>query len=188
MDLKDYSGEYQPNLKPEDFSKETLSKLLTYWGRLFLLLEHCWYDAVRKNFGDQASEDMDTAVWQEMPKFEIKYICKVLGIEGNDLKAFFKLWQWGPGLMGVKGSFDYDVDFKDENHAVLTVNRCFAYEIWEYQGDEDRMRQVCEGMDTKAIATYAKMFNPNMVATPIRCGPRKSKDAPHCAWDFKIVK
>ncbi len=41
--LRDYSGQFNPNLKLEDFSKEVLVKLIKMYGRLYMAVDGFWY-------------------------------------------------------------------------------------------------------------------------------------------------
>jgi len=45
-DLVDYSGEFRPNIKYQDFSKEALARLLTQYARLGLALDGWWQNTV----------------------------------------------------------------------------------------------------------------------------------------------
>jgi hypothetical protein len=62
-ELKDYSGPFNPDLRFEDFSKETLVKLLKEYSRLYLILHGSWHTLVRERFGDRANIDLDCSQW-----------------------------------------------------------------------------------------------------------------------------
>lgn len=47
-ELQDYSGEFRPNIKYQDFSEDALARLLTEYSRLSLALDAWWQDVVRE--------------------------------------------------------------------------------------------------------------------------------------------
>ena len=62
-DLKDYSGECDPNISYQNFSKEVLAKLLNVYCRELLLFEGLWYDEVKERFGDDVALACEIAAW-----------------------------------------------------------------------------------------------------------------------------
>ena len=45
--LRDYSGQLNPNIKVEDFSKDVLVKMVKMYGKLYLAVDGSWYLSVK---------------------------------------------------------------------------------------------------------------------------------------------
>jgi hypothetical protein len=50
-ELKDYSGEFRPDLQIEDFSKDFLVKLMRQWSAAYLRMTELWNDAIVRRWG-----------------------------------------------------------------------------------------------------------------------------------------
>ncbi|MBP1707505.1 MAG: hypothetical protein H6Q39_1229, partial [Chloroflexi bacterium] len=55
---KDYSGEFQPGLRLEDFSKEGLIQLVRAGAKLYGGLNQYWYKAVKDKLGEEAANQI----------------------------------------------------------------------------------------------------------------------------------
>ncbi len=65
-ELSNYSGNFDASLRLEDFPKEVLIKLMTVWGKLYLLMETVWQDTVTERHGLENSTACDNRVWEKL--------------------------------------------------------------------------------------------------------------------------
>jgi hypothetical protein len=185
-ELKDYSGPYIPNLKYEDFSKEVLVKLLLAYSREVNVLPTYWAEEVRKRLGKEVEKECLLSTWTRIGKYETGWAMQAAGIEGNDVETYVKATQ----LMGsfAQGYYKYDFDLKNKNHAILTVYYCPAFNAMEKQGDLEWLDWVCTVLEDEGMKAYVRPVNPEIQVKRLRAGRRKSKDEPHCRWEFKLEK
>jgi hypothetical protein len=72
-ELEDYSGEYRPDLRYTDFSREALATKIIPWSEAYMLL--CvdgWFDEISKRFGAEHAAEVEWAAWldQMTPELE----------------------------------------------------------------------------------------------------------------------
>ncbi|MFC1944877.1 DUF6125 family protein [Chloroflexota bacterium] len=98
-ELKDYSGDFIPNIKYEDFSKEFMARLLTEYARLYLLADGLWYSLVQKEFGPEVPYNIDYDMWvDKLPLYETRGIRQVLNLKKNNVEDHMKLLQLIPAF------------------------------------------------------------------------------------------
>ncbi len=182
-DLPDYSGDFNPDLKLQDFSKDALARLLVAAGKLYAGVDPMWVAAMRQRFGDRIAFDYDKEIWEAGTVSEVRRVTKALNITGNDVAALFKYFQFSPGF-GVL--FDIDWDLRDGNYGIMTVKRCLGVVWWEQTGDRALQQFTCEEVEIPMFQRIAEYFNPRMKATPLKLPPRDSSDDIACRWEFKI--
>jgi len=69
-ELKDYNGEFKPDLKLEDFSKEALVQLCDAASRLIVGIDGIWRDLVKEYFGEEKANELSQKAWQmKIPMF-----------------------------------------------------------------------------------------------------------------------
>ena len=98
-EVKDYSGEFNPNLRLTDFSKEALIKLLISTSKAYLGVDGLWTTMMRGKVGDRAAFDLDKEMWfSKGLEHDIKRTVEPMNIEGNDIATLFKYWQCCPSF------------------------------------------------------------------------------------------
>ncbi len=183
-ELKDYSGEFRPNIRYQDFSKDALARLLTEYARLGIMLDAMWNTTVREKYGQDEANKVELAVWNKMvPKFEQVRVMNALNIQGNDVASCFKELQMDPQF--PLELWDITWDLKNKNHGFFTVNKCRALERFEKLGDTKNIVEICD-LDLKAFEKIACFFNPNMKVTAVKLPPRKSPNDVACQCEFKV--
>ncbi len=192
-ELKDYSGEFDPNLTLRDFSKEALIKLLVSASKAYLGIDGVWTTLMRQKYGDRMAFDYDKEVWfTQGLALDILRTVGPLNIEGNDIATVFKYLQFSPGFaviyVGPPPEFEPYVKFelKNENHGIMTVTRCHSLEYFERHHDSDLQKLACEEIDVPAWQWLANQFNPDIKVSPLKLPPRKSKDEIACQFEFKL--
>jgi len=184
-DLTEYSGPFNPNIKANDFSKETLVELLVHWAKQYIKFEGYYQGAIREHLGDQAANDWACEVYRvdRIPSYIWKGVRRIFNIQGNDLESFFKAIQWDPAFFA--NLFDWDVEFQGKSRAVVTVTYCPALLAMEKEG-KGYEGIICPGLEVLTYETYAKSFNPKIEVKPLVLPPRKSKDDIHCQWEYTL--
>ncbi|MBM4451789.1 MAG: hypothetical protein FJ013_03340 [Chloroflexi bacterium] len=181
-ELTDYSGEFNPKLKPEDLSKELLVDLLKLYGRLYRAVDGFWYLAVMDKVNEETATECDFAVWEQMAKYEVERINKISGVQGTDVPAFMKYLQLSPWAWNM----EWDVELSDADSAVLTVTKCYTLEALEREG-KGRDGSFCKEIETKMWDIWAAGLNPNIKFTYTKLPPRKSKDDICCQWKVEMA-
>ncbi|MFC1944733.1 hypothetical protein ACFLX5_04520 [Chloroflexota bacterium] len=181
--LTDYSGEFNPKVKYEDFSEEALESLLTEYARLEMALGGWWYDVVKERYGEQEVIECEKEVWEKGVPYTVLRITKALNIQGNDVAACFKTMQMFPG--GCQQLFETTWELKNPNHGFCTTDRCPPLEFYERHGEVVKMQNMCR-MDIDNAKIIAKFFSPYVKVEPLKLPPRKNEDEVFCIWEFKI--
>ena len=182
-ELQDYSGEFIPDLKLEDFSKDALIRLYQAACKDYLGIDGIWLGLLRQKYGDQVAFGHDVEVWEPGTKGEVRRTREALNIWGDDVTAVMKYIQTSASLGGL---FHIKCELIDKNHGRYTITRCHALDYFERTGDEKLMKQACEGLCIPYNQRSADWFNPKIKWTAVKLPPRKSKDEPACVWEISL--
>ena len=79
-DLVDYSGAFNPKARYEDFSKETLVKLLKEYERAYLLVLGEWDRVLKERHSDTAALENNVSMWMTAGPLVEHYLCRALNI------------------------------------------------------------------------------------------------------------
>lgn len=179
--LADYSGEFLPKLKLEDFSHDTLVKLLMLYSKLYAALDGFWYLKVMERCGNKEALDYDARTWKSVVKYEMRRITEELNIHGNDVIALMKALQIAPYFQNMQ----YKIDIENGNRATFTVTHCPTLEALEREG-KGREGEICTIVEPEIFKDYAAFFNPGIQVECLESPPRKSKDEVCCRWAFSL--
>ena len=179
--LDDYSGEFVPGLKPEDFSAEALARLVRLYSKLYIGLDGLWYLTLKERRGNDEALACDIQAWEKITRYEMKNITKELDIQGNDVVAFMKAMQLSPWSQRM----EHNIKFQGRNKALFTVTYCPTLDALEKEG-KGREYQICNIVDTKWMQDTADFFNPDIKVTPIKIPPRKNKEGICCQWEISL--
>jgi hypothetical protein len=187
-ELNDYSGEYKPDLKFEDFSKEALIELLKSYQIVFVGLMGMWNTVNRERMAAEEAFKLDADVYEKMVgKFELPLVTSAMNIHGDDVLTMLKYFQVAPD--GAReGLYEFNYDVKNRNHAILTFTRCPSLFYFEKKGSESDINSLCGagGVEERAFIEICRYFNPNMKCRALKLPPRKGKDDICCQWEFKV--
>ncbi len=188
MDMNDYSGEFRPGLRMEDFSKEVLVRMWQVAGMMYTSLAGSYQRVMREKLGEEAALELDAEVWRRQTPIEVRLCRRAMGITGDDVAALFKHLQVDPGAGGIWP--ELEMDLKGPDHGVLTVKRCVALDHFERHGEEElaRLKHTCEVLDGEGFQDTATLFHPDMTARPLALPPRGSKAEPACQWEFRVER
>ena len=186
-ELKDYSGDFVPDIRYQDFTKDTMAALLTEAGRTLIAMDGFWHTRFAEKLGSEEADAWGGQVWGTLyPKQVIPRIRKVLNITGNDVYSWAKYVQIDPAT--PIGIYDHNFKIINRNHVIWTCNNCPAL-LYMLKEGKGREKLVCapEGLEYMGIRGYAWAFNPAIKVTRLKGAPLKgAEDRPHCQWDVKL--
>ncbi|MFC1944044.1 DUF6125 family protein [Chloroflexota bacterium] len=184
-ELKDYSGPIKPKgFQWEDFSKETLIKVMGEYARLYLMIDGLWNTIVTRDSGMEAADKWDTEVWLTIPRPLLIGLKKTLNIEGNDVVSLLKTIQFDPGF--TPHLFDYDLEVKNNNHVIMNIHKCPSLLYFESKAPE-KVMPICHELEPPCFQEYCNVYDSRIKCTPLKLPPRKGPDdVPHCIWEFKL--
>jgi len=180
-ELNDYSGEILPVLKFSDYSHETLAELTALYCKLYMALDGFWYLSLKERVGNEEALASDMMTWERHCKYEMAKITRQLNIAGNDVITVMKAIQMTPWIRQT----EFEIEAKDNNHAVLTVTHCPTLVALEKEG-EGRENEICGIVDRKMYKEYASYFNPDIEVKCLHLPPRTGKDDICCQWEFSL--
>jgi hypothetical protein len=183
-DLVDYSGEFKPDLKMEEFSKDFLVNVMRAWSSAYLRLDECWHKEAVEKFGEEQAFSCQLGAWQRVERVSVPKIAKTLKIEVNDIVDFLKLSQLLPDGV-LTGIFQSKYEIKNRNHVIVTITRCRTLEYLEKE-DPSRIKTICHDIDIpmnqaclQSVLPQAKFL---LIKLPDR--PRKNQSEIPCIWEL----
>jgi len=186
-ELADYSGEFRPDLKMMDFSKEQMCRIWGLGGAIYLGLGSVYYRVLRERLGEEKAMQLDFEVWQRMALTEIRLTAQAANIQGDDVSSIFKIFQIDPaGGIGGDSWVDVEYDLKNNYHGIATFKDCKSLRYFEKHGETATMEHVCHRVDVDWFNQCALFINPKIKVTPLKLPPRKSPDGIACQWEFKL--
>ena len=181
MELSNYSGEFDPEFRHEKLNKKILVKLLKTYSDQMFRVDGLWYVMVQDRLGTEEAYDLDIRVWDKAELLEIRSICDVLKIHGDDVATVMKYLQ----TYQIVWQRDYDIDLKNEYHAIVTYHTCSTLVALEKEG-KGREKRQCQEIEQNMLRTRAHFFNPDIKVTPIKVPPRTDYTDICCQWEFKL--
>ncbi|MDD5095255.1 MAG: hypothetical protein PHV74_12895 [Dehalococcoidia bacterium] len=134
QELNNYSGDFNPNFKLEDFSQEFLMRMFQGWTHLYTASNEFYYQSIRKRKGDCVAFECRLKAWQAVnneaiPKFS-KAVSAYLENPSKDMlitlmRAFATLYtrQGEDWYNTVKDRFDAELALECEVEAWCRVGR-----------------------------------------------------------------
>ncbi|MDY7036019.1 MAG: DUF6125 family protein [Thermodesulfobacteriota bacterium] len=181
--LNDYSGEFVHGVGFKNFSKDALVGLLKTYAKLYAAVDGFWYLSIKERINDDEALACDMWVWEKAVKYELDRLTTLLKIKGNDVVSLMKALQISPWFW----VFKYEMDIKNNNHAILTVTDCPTLRALEKEGT-GREEKICKIVEPMIFKKYSEYFNPNIEVQYLKIPPRKTKDEICCRWEFKLVQ
>ena len=177
--LNDYSGEFIPEIGFESFSKDALIGILKTYAKLYSAVDGFWYLSIMERFNDDEALACDMWVWERAVNYELDRLTRLLKIQGNDVISLMKSFQLSPWFW----VFKYQMEIKDNNHALLTITDCPTLRALEKEGT-GREQKICKIVEPMIFQKYADYFNSDIEVQYLKIPPRKNKDEICCRWEF----
>ena len=181
-ELRDYSGEFAPDIRFQDFSKDTLAELLRVYSQVIQATDGLWYLAIKERRGDEDAFACDLWAAPRVVGIMVEEVAKLLKIQGKDIPAVMKYLQVAPWL----GTYQYKVELKKANQGILITNHCPTLAALEREGEgreKNICQMVCGGLIYRKIADF---FNPDIEVNALKLPPREGEEETCCEWEFKL--
>jgi hypothetical protein len=183
-DRKDYSGPFDPDFRYEDLSKEALVRLVREFALIVHLLDRSMCAAIAMRFGGDVMKELAVEEWAGASPLYGERIRQIMGIEGDDVAAIFKVLQLDPGFPHHYMDVHYEV--VDENHGYFELAHCGALMDAEPFGDV-MVTNMCHHIEDGTFDVTAQAVNPKARIRPVHRPPRIPTDrSPHCRWEVVI--
>ena len=185
-EMNDYSGPFRPDLKLTDFSKEGLSKLIKFGGTIYGAVDMSWYETVARRYGDKVADECRHEAWFKeggAGDAENKGAQAIMNYRGDDIGTALKINQLLPAMAT---QMDLRFEKKGENHYVMSCYECIVPDRWAALGRPEAGQKICEDLELVGFQWSAKKYNPKIKVKALKFPPRKSKDEPHCVWEYTM--
>jgi hypothetical protein len=189
-ELQDYSGDFKPDLKMQDFSKDALTRLWLCGAKLYMGIAGRWYSVVRERLGEEMALELSREVWQGSGmngcRLESLRPREAMNIWGTDVASFLKFLQVDPGAAGVWPGCEFEL--KNANRGKITIKDCLPLRYFERHGERElaNLKHTCEELDGVGFSIGARDFNPKMKVIPLKLPPRRSRDEIACQWQVTL--
>ena len=131
---KDYSGDFDPDFRYEDLSKEALVRLVREFALIAQLLDRSAFAAIGLRYGQRAVEELAIEEWRGASPIYGERLREIMGIEGDGIEAIFKVLQLDPGFPHHYMDVHYVVE--DDHHGYFELRSCGALMDVEPWGDK----------------------------------------------------
>jgi hypothetical protein len=182
-DLTDYSGEFEPGIKYERFSKDVLAEALRAFSKYIVTLDGLWYLTVKEMMGNEKAVSCDMRMWEKVTAPGLSMLTQLFKFENNTVADLMKMWQVHPFSQHI----DYGVDLRNDDHAILTVRICPTLIALEKEA-EGRDHDFCGLVHRHLFKLHANLFDRRIEVRSLRLPPRASQDEICCQWEFKLER
>ena len=188
-DRKDYSGEFDPDFRFEDLSKEALVRLVREFALIVQLLDRSAFAAIGLRYGQRAVEEIAIDEWRGASPIYTERIRKIMNIQGDGITAIFKQLQLDPGF--AQHYMDVEYEVVDERHGFFQLRSCGALLDVEPYG-ERAVRGMCHTIEDGTFDATAQAVNPKARIRPVHRPPRAPAArvpvdrVPVCRWEVII--
>ncbi len=182
--LADYSGAFRPDFRYEDLSKEALVRLVREYAQAVHILDRSMCAAIGMSHGLEEMKRLAIEEWRGASPVYGRRLRAILGIEGDDVAAIFKVLQVDPGFPHHYLDVRYEV--VDEHHGFFELASCGALLDAEPWGDA-MVTGMCHHIEDGTFDVTAQAINPRARVRHVHRPPRVPADrTPHCRWEVVI--
>jgi hypothetical protein len=182
--MDDYAGEFRPDFRLEDLSKQALVTLCREFMLVAHLLDRSIMPAIAQRFGAQAMEDLAIEEWRGASPVYTARIRKAMRIEGDDVASIFKSLQLDPGFPHEYMDVRYEV--VDAKRGYFWLERCGALLDVEPFGEKGVI-SMCHHIEDPTFDATVQSINPRARCRPVHRPPRAPGAAgPACRWEVVI--
>ena len=183
-DRPDYSGEFDPDFQYEDLSKEALVRLVREFALIVHLLDRSMCAAIGMRYGMEAVTELAIEEWRGASPVYGERLREVMGIEGDDIDAIFKVLQIDPGFPHHYMDVHYEI--VNDHLGYFELAHCGALMDVEPWG-ERMVTSMCHTIEDGTFDVTAQAVNPKARVRHVHRPPRVPTDrVPHCRWEVVI--
>jgi len=186
-ELEDYSGNFQPDLKLTDFSKDALIRLWHVAGRNYAGRVGQWYSFIRDKFDEETAQEVFRDIWMKKHRslnIECRRVAEAMNIQDRNVAGFFKFLQWDPAQTGIINTHCGLVN-ENPSHGIATIPKCWVVDFCEQSDDESMEIEICDSC-LYGYEECARWFNPNIKTVCLKLPPRTNPNEICCQWEFFI--
>src|SRR5664279_4424278 len=132
--LSDYSGPFRPDFRYEDLSREALVRLVREFAQAVHILDRSMCAAIGMSHGMEEMERLAIEEWRGASPVYGQRLRRIMGVEGDDVEAIFKVLQLDPGFPHHYLDVRYEV--VDGRHGYFELAYCGALMDAEPWGDK----------------------------------------------------
>ncbi|TDD37444.1 hypothetical protein E1287_08745, partial [Actinomadura sp. KC06] len=166
---KDYSGEFDPDFRFEDLSKEALVRLVREYALIAQILDRSALTAVGLRYGQRVVEEIAIEEWKGASPVYTRRIREIMKIEGTGVSAIFKCLQLDPGF--AQHYMDVEYELVSETHGFFQLRSCGALLDVEPFGERS-VRGMCHTIEDGTFDITAQAVNPRARIRPVHRPPR----------------
>ena len=96
--MADYAGEFVTDFRYEDLSKAALVRLVREYAQAVHILDRSMCAAIGMSHGMEEMERLAIEEWRGASPVYGQRLRQIMGIEGDDVEAIFKVLQLDPGF------------------------------------------------------------------------------------------
>ncbi|MFC4906215.1 hypothetical protein [Actinomadura gamaensis] len=180
----DYSGDFDPDFRFEDLSKEALVRLVREYALIVHLLDRSGMAAIGLRYGQEVVEQLAIEEWKGASPIYTDRIREIMRIEGDGVSAIFKCLQLDPGF--AQHYMDVEYELIDERHGFFQLRSCGALLDVEPFGERS-VKGMCHTIEDGTFDITAQAVNPKARIRPVHRPPRvPAGRVPHCRWEVVI--
>ena len=132
--LADYSGPFQADFRYEDLSRAALVRLVREYAQAVHILDRSMCAAIGMSHGMEEMERLAIEEWRGASPVYGQRLRQIMGVEGDDVEAIFKVFQLDPGFPHHYLDVRYEV--VDAKHGYFELAYCGALMDAEPWGDK----------------------------------------------------
>jgi hypothetical protein len=182
--MDDYSGPFHADFRYEDLSHQALVRLVREYAQAVHILDRSMCAAIGMSHGMEEMERLAIEEWRGASPVYGGRLRRIMGVEGNDVEAIFKVLQLDPGFPHHYLDVRYEV--VDDTHGYFELAYCGALMDAEPWGDK-MVTGMCHHIEDGTFDVTAQAINPKAHIRHVHRPPRAPSDrTPHCRWELVI--
>ena len=169
----DYSGPFRADFRYEDLSREALVRLVREYAQAVHILDRSMCAAIGMSHGMEEMERLAIEEWRGASPVYGQRLRRIMGVEGDDVEAIFKVLQLDPGFPHHYLDVRYEV--VDEKHGYFELAYCGALMDAEPWGDK-MVTGMCHHIEDGTFDVTAQAINPKAHIRHVHRPPRVPSD------------
>jgi hypothetical protein len=160
-----------------ELSNEALVDVLFMHIRDLFAVDGLYFLGIERRFGSEAAVEIDTRVWENMAKIEVRRLVKTMGVSGADIPSFMQ------ALRSCSWSLDTEKKeiMVEENRGIYRNTKC---RVQTRRAEKGLKEFPCKGVRYNWLKLFAKELNPKIKVNCITCPPDDHPDDLWCEWEF----
>jgi len=184
---EDYSGPFDPDWRLERLSRAALARLCREYMLVSMFHDRGLMPHVATAGGAQATIRHADAEWMGASPIYTRRNKANLGIEGDDVAAVFKSFQFD---IGAPHHFlDFRFEVVDTQLGYFWLPFCGAHDYLRQltRNDTGLVTDMCHHMEDRTFDATLAVTNPSARAIPVHRPPKPDEfSGEHCRWEVRV--